>query len=198
MDVSRETREKLDIYQKLLLKWQTKINLVSSKTMGEFWIRHVADSLQLLDYADNGLIWADIGSGGGFPGMVLAIALSNNSQSLVNLIETDARKCVFLNEVARATGAQVVVHNLPAAKVLQSLNDVEVITSRAVTAVAKLVQWSEVQLERGAVGLFLKGQHVEDELTSLPISSKFFWNVLPGLAGTSSYVVQVRHQLANR
>jgi len=171
LDVSRETLNRLKSYEKLLLKWQPSINLVGVGTIAHFWTRHVADSLRLLSIAADMNIWIDIGSGGGFPGMPLAIVLAERSGAVVHLVERDARKCAFLREVARETGASAVIHHGHASRVLCEIQTADVVTSRAVTSLTKLVAWSKPLLLRGAIGLFLKGQDVELELTNDPIFS---------------------------
>lgn len=109
--VSRETRERLDIYAGLLRKWQRSINLVGPRTIGDLWNRHFTDSAQLLPLIPSAetpttRVLVDFGSGAGFPGLVLAILGAGE----VHLIESDQRKATFLREVARATGTPVTVH----------------------------------------------------------------------------------------
>ena len=109
IDVSRESIEKLEIYHALLLKWQKAINLVSPKTLDEAWMRHFADSAQLAPFVSReSLTLFDIGSGAGFPGLVLSIICPNLE---VHLIESDERKCQFLRTVSRETNVDVTVHN---------------------------------------------------------------------------------------
>jgi 16S rRNA (guanine527-N7)-methyltransferase len=109
-DVSRETLEKLVVYQALLGKWQQRINLVGPATLGAFWTRHVADSAQLLGLARRqDRVWLDLGSGGGFPGLVLAMMLEPRG-GFVHLVESDERKVAFLRTVIRETGAPAQVH----------------------------------------------------------------------------------------
>jgi 16S rRNA (guanine527-N7)-methyltransferase len=94
--VSRETEARLDRYVDLLLDWQAKTNLVAPSTLPHLWTRHIADSLQLLTLAPSAKIWADLGSGGGFPGVVLACALAENAGGMVHLVERNAKKAAFL------------------------------------------------------------------------------------------------------
>src|SRR5438552_4584379 len=90
--VSRETEARLDRYVALLLEWQAKTNMVAPSTLPHLWTRHISDSLQLLTLAPSARIWADFGSGGGFPGIVLACALAETAGAIVHLIERNARK----------------------------------------------------------------------------------------------------------
>src|SRR5690348_10506396 len=105
-----ETVARLDRYVDLLLEWQAKTNLVAPSTLPYLWTRHVADSLQLLDHAPTAKIWLDLGSGGGFPGLVLACALAETPGANVHLVERNAKKAAFLREVVRVTSAAATVH----------------------------------------------------------------------------------------
>lgn len=174
MHVSRETLERLQIYADLLIKWQRTINLVSPATLPHLWVRHIADSAQVLDCAADARIWVDIGSGGGFPGLVTAIRLAGQAGAKVHLVESDQRKCAFLREVARATGAPAEVHVGRIEAVLPGLNDVvNAVSARALAPLHQLVGYTEKLLEKGAIGVFLKGQDVDKELTDIAKYSRF-------------------------
>ena len=110
-DVSRETTQRLDRFVELLLTWQGTTNLIASSTIPHLWTRHVADSLQLIDLAPDALVWVDLGSGGGFPGLVIACALADRSGGAVHLVESNAKKAAFLREAQRITGAPATVHH---------------------------------------------------------------------------------------
>src|SRR5579872_5839057 len=99
--VSRETEVRLDRYVDLLWTWQAKTNLVSPATLPKLWSRHVSDSLQLLDLAPSAKTWMDLGSGGGFPGLVLACALAGSPGTMVHLVERNGKKAGFLREALR-------------------------------------------------------------------------------------------------
>ena len=162
--VSRETEERLDRYVELLLNWQSKINLLSPSTLPELWTRHVADSLQLIPLAPQARIWADLGSGGGFPG--LPIALAGEAGTRVHLIESNGKKAAFLREAVRVTGARAVVHQERAEKFGESCAEtVHVVTARAVAPLKTLCDQSFPLLRLGAIGMFPKGQDVDVELT---------------------------------
>src|ERR1700737_2066421 len=112
--VSRETESRLDRYVELLCEWQVKTNLVAPSTLPNLWTRHISDSLQLLPLAPSAKIWVDFGSGGGFPGVVLACAMAEVSGAMVHLVERNAKKAAFLREALRVTGApgQVVLADI--------------------------------------------------------------------------------------
>jgi 16S rRNA (guanine527-N7)-methyltransferase len=190
--VSRETEERLDRYVALLLEWQPKTNLIAPSTIASIWTRHVADSLQLLDIAPKARIWIDLGSGGGFPGIVLACALAAESDAMVHLVERNAKKAAFLREALRVTGGRGTVHlsaienyvdsNPPAA---------DYITARALAPLNVLLRLTSPLLDRGAKALFLKGQDVEAELTE----ATKYWTVEvrlhPSRTNMESRVVEV-------
>src|SRR5712675_42682 len=108
--VSRETEARLDRYVELLVQWQAKTNLVAPSTLPNLWTRHIADSLQLLSLAPFAKVWIDLGSGGGFPGLVLACALAETPGATVHLVERNAKKAAFLREALRVTSARGMVH----------------------------------------------------------------------------------------
>jgi 16S rRNA (guanine527-N7)-methyltransferase len=164
--VSRETAERLDSFVALLLKWQRSVNLISSATVPRLWTRHIADSLQLLDLAPEAKVWADLGSGGGFPGLVLACALAGRPGCAVHLVESNMKKAAFLREASRSTGAPALVH---ATRVEDFANNFEghldIVTARAFAPLKPLINKVFPLLGKGGVtGLFLKGQGAELEL----------------------------------
>ena len=130
--VSRETYEKLQVYHGLLLKWQRVKNLISRNSTDDIWERHFRDSAQLLEEGSDGDVWADLGSGGGFPGLVIAILLLEfRPTATVHLIDSDHRKCAFLREVSRETGARTVVHCARIEDVIPDLDDIHIVSARA-------------------------------------------------------------------
>ncbi|HUL86902.1 MAG TPA: 16S rRNA (guanine(527)-N(7))-methyltransferase RsmG [Pseudolabrys sp.] len=164
--VSRETKTRLETYVKLLLLWQSKLNLVASSTVRELWTRHIADSLQLLPLAPQARVWVDIGSGGGFPGVPIACALADQPGAQVHLIESNGKKAAFLREAVRATGVPAIIHQERAEKFAEScVETVHVVTARALAPLKILCDQAFPLINRGAIGLFLKGQDVDTELT---------------------------------
>lgn len=159
--VSRETADKLRLYADLLKKWQTKINLVGPATIPDLWRRHFLDSAQLFPHLPAGPV-LDLGSGAGFPGLVLAI-LRGESGDPVYLAESDGRKGAFLREAARLTSAPatVLTSRIEALKPFE----IKAITARALAPVATLLTLAESFLTHSPKCLFLKGEKLEDELT---------------------------------
>ncbi len=172
--VSRETLARLDRFVDLVLRWQKTTNLIAPSTVPEIWTRHVADSLQLLGHAPDAKLWVDLGSGGGFPGIVLACGLAETPGAQVHLIESNRKKAAFLGEGLRVTGAPGVVHPVRIEDFVESLAaPPDIVTARALAPMSELLAMAFPLLKKGAKGLFLKGQDVEAELTE---ASKY-WNI---------------------
>jgi len=164
--VSRETLARLEAYVDLLLQWQAITNLVAPSTLPALWTRHIADSLQLLDLAPNAQTFADLGSGGGFPGIVLACALAERPGARIDLVERNAKKAAFLREALRITGAAGEVHHRDIVDYVDSRTaPVDCVTARALAPLHQLLGFAEPLVRNGAKALFLKGQDVESELT---------------------------------
>lgn len=167
-NVSRETFERLETYERLLRQWQEKINIVANSTLDDLWNRHFLDSFQLMSLISQNVsretLIADLGSGGGFPGMVLAIA----GVSGINLIESDQRKCAFLRNVSRETlrdmpdHCEVKIHN----QRIESVNlKADIITSRAFADLEKTLAISEHLCHENTQYLLLKPLDIDKELT---------------------------------
>lgn len=166
--VSRETVERLQTYRRLLEEWQKKTNLVAPNTVAQFWSRHVADSLQVKSVAPDARRFADLGSGGGFPGMVLAIANAGMLGAEHHLIESLAKKCAFLRAVARETGVPVQIHNerieSAAERIALREPPPEIVTARALAPLPRLLGLAAPLLHSGATGLFHKGREFVREI----------------------------------
>jgi 16S rRNA (guanine527-N7)-methyltransferase len=194
IDVSRETLERLNRYVDLLLKWQPKINLVAPSTIERIWTRHIADSLQLLAHAPHARIWVDLGSGAGFPGMVLACALADREGAMVHLVESDQRKAAFLREAVRITQAPATLHIERIERFARNWSGkADVVTARALAPLVRLLGYAAPLMEKGAQGLFLKGQDVEAELTGAAKCWHIEAQLLPSITDPRSRIVQVMH-----
>ncbi len=159
-DAAPETLARLHIYVDLLEKWQKRINLVSRGTLDDVWRRHVLDSAQLLPLLPDRACLLDMGCGAGFPGLVLAIM----GDCTVHLVESDTRKCAFLREAIRLTGAQNVHVHSDRMEALAPF-PVDVVTARAVASLDKLLDMAAPFLAVPGQCLFLKGQKAQQELT---------------------------------
>jgi 16S rRNA (guanine527-N7)-methyltransferase len=177
--VSRETADRLDRFVAALMDWQLRINLIAPSTEAKLWTRHVADSLQLLALAPAARTWVDLGSGGGFPGLVIACALADTPGACVHLVESNAKKAAFLREAARTTGVPAVVHAVRIVDFVENFAEsVATVTARALAPLGELLAAAYPLLKRGAIGLFPKGQDVGAELT---VAAKC-WNIQASLA----------------
>jgi 16S rRNA (guanine527-N7)-methyltransferase len=191
--VSRETWSRLDGLVELLDRWNAKTNLVAPREMDSVWTRHVADSLQLLDHVPAGAkTIVDLGSGGGFPGLVLAAALAGRPGARVHLVESVQRKAAFLREAVRRLGLPAQVHALriedldPAA-----LGKVDVVTARALAPLPQLLELARKLLETGAIGLFPKGKDVNRELTVARESWSIGATKLPSVTDGGGTILKV-------
>jgi len=190
--VSRETEARLDRYLELLKQWQAKTNLVAPSTLSHLWTRHVADSLQLLSLAPNAKIWVDLGSGGGFPGIVLACALAETPGAAVHLVERNTKKAGFLREALRVTGAPGVVHLAEIRHTVERFaGPADCVTARALAPLNQLIGFAKPLVDKGAKALFLKGQDVEAELTD----ATRYWNIepklIPSRTGGQGWIVEL-------
>jgi 16S rRNA (guanine527-N7)-methyltransferase len=164
--VSRETLERLDRFVALLLTWRRTTNLIAPSTVSHLWMRHVADSLQLLDVAPEARVWVDLGAGGGFPGLVIACALAGRPGAHVHLVESNTKKAAFLREAQRVTETPASVHAVRIEDfVARFESGADVVAARAVAPLKSLLdQCFPLLGKSGAMGLFPKGQNAELEL----------------------------------
>jgi 16S rRNA (guanine527-N7)-methyltransferase len=191
--VSRETEERLAILVAELERWQRAKNLVSTATLDEVWTRHIADSLQLFDHAPEARRWLDLGSGGGFPGLVLGIRLAEVGGH-IDLVESNARKCAFLRHAARLTGAAVTVHAARIEDAMpQFLGKVDVVTARALASLPLLLDWCKDLLRTGVIGVFPKGQHLDAELTEASKYWKIQASTFPSVTDSAARILVIRN-----
>ena len=182
-----------DRFAALLLDWHCRMNLIAASTVPTLWTRHIADSLQLLAIAPKARKWADLGSGGGFPGLPIACALAEQNSAEVHLIESNKKKAAFLREAVRVTGAPAVVHAERVADFAQaSRGELDAVTARALAPLPELLSIAYPLLKRGALGLFPKGQDVEAELTQATKCWTIRASLVPSRTDPKSRVVVIR------
>jgi 16S rRNA (guanine527-N7)-methyltransferase len=193
--VSRETAERLATFVDLLARWRRVTNLIAEASFAEVWTRHVADSAQLLALTPGAKHWVDLGSGAGFPGMVLAIQLADQPGTLVHLIESDQRKCAFLREVARATGAVAQVHAARIETIApETLMPVDAVTARALAPLPQLLDFAKVWIAQGAVGIFPRGKTIDAQLRDNPASAGFEFETAPSRIDPRAAILIVRRR----
>lgn len=191
--VSRETQQRLESFVALLLQWQQTTNLIAPSTIPKLWTRHIADSLQLLDIVPNVTVWVDFGSGGGFPGIPVACALADRPGAKVHLVESNGKKAAFLREAIRVTGVPAVVHARRIEDCGDSFGDkIDVVSARALAPLKILCDQAFALIDRGAVGLFAKGQDVAAELTEAAKYWRIEAETVPSRTGADGCIVVVR------
>jgi len=192
--VSRETTQRLDRFVELLLSRQRITNLISSSTIPQLWTRHIADSLQLVDLAPDARVWIDVGTGGGFPGLVVGCVLADRPGTSVQLIESSLKKAAFLRDTARALGIPAAVHGIRVedfAKIFQGRADV--VSARALAPLKSLLALCFPLLRKnGVTGLFPKGQNAQLELGEAANSWKMKVELVPSRTDPAGRIVVVR------
>ena len=190
-NVSRESLARLEHYVALLVQWQRRINLIGPSTVDQVWKRHIVDALQLIPLIPPGTrIIADLGSGAGMPGLVLAIAIGVE----VHLYESNGKKAAFLRESARQCGARAVVHQVRIETIGSDPNppQADVVTARALAPLGRLLDQAWPFLKTGAVGLFHKGQDVDAELTEASKSWRIILERHPSLTDSKAVILVVK------
>lgn len=162
-DVSRETYERLLEFERVFRRWSARINLAAPSTLDTLWERHILDSAQLAPLAPLAIRWLDLGSGGGFPGAVLAILLKERSGAAVALVESNRKKASFLQTTLSGLGVPAEIHACRIEEARISFEP-EVVTARALAPLARLISLSMPWLSAGAKALFHKGRDYGGEI----------------------------------
>lgn len=193
--ISRETRDRLVIYADLLRRWQKTINLVAPSTLGDVWHRHFADSAQLWQYAPtDARTWLDIGSGAGFPGLVLAIMGAETGATRHILVESDNRKVAFLREVARESGiaVDILCMRIENLETRAKVKSVDCVTARALAPLPRLVEIAAPYFAPATLGLFLKGREVAAEVEEAARNWQFAYELKPSVTDADARVVLLK------
>lgn len=162
--VSRETESRLNQYAERLVRWTKTSNLVAPSTIDDLWSRHILDSAQLVALKPDATRWVDLGSGGGLPGIVIAILLAENGETVVHLVESNAKKAAFLHSTIAELKIPARVHRRRIEDAWDHVGAVDVVTARALAPLNTLLGLARPWLERGATGLFPKGRDFVGEL----------------------------------
>jgi len=190
-DVSRETFERLEAYVALIEKWNPKINLVSKSSLPEIWDRHIWDSAQIFDISVEGSVWADFGSGGGLPGIVLAIfAKECRPDMQFYLVESDQRKCAFLRNAVREIGLKVKVH----AERIEVLDPIgaSVISARALTDLNGLLGFVERHAAKNGVAILPKGETWEKEILQAQENWSFKYEEITSKTNNNATILKIK------
>ena len=193
-NVSRESLARIEIYISLLTTWQRQVNLVGPSTLNNIWSRHIVDSLQLLPLLPKSArSIADLGSGAGLPGLVLAMA----GNFKAHLYESNQRKAAFLREAIRKTGIDAVVYSIRIEDIpnIQDWPHADIVTARALAPLDKLLSYAEPFLKAGATGLFHKGKDFAAELTE----ATKYWRIKsvthPSVTDSKSVILEVKEAI---
>ncbi|CAM1630487.1 16S rRNA (guanine(527)-N(7))-methyltransferase RsmG [Bartonella apihabitans] len=162
--VSRETAASLMAFEEAVKKWQSHINLIANATLPELWTRHILDSAQIAALQPDAKNWCDIGSGGGFPGIVTAILLKEKSGFHIDLVESNSKKAAFLRSVSAEFNLPATVHTCRIETSYIHIKKPEIITSRALASLGKLFELTLPWFEQGATALFQKGRDYKKEM----------------------------------
>jgi 16S rRNA (guanine527-N7)-methyltransferase len=191
LSVSRETEAQLQGFVDLLEKWNTAINLVSKATIDEAWQRHILDSAQVFDYGIDAHHWLDLGSGGGFPGLVVAILAAEKApQMLVTLVESDQRKAAFLRAASQALGLTTTVLSARAEAVPQQAADV--VSARALAPLSQLCAFAKRHLAPDGTAIFLKGKSFAAEVAEARQNWNFALESHPSITDPSAVVLVLK------
>lgn len=185
-DVSRETLARLDAIIAELDAWRLKVNLIGPREWPTIWHRHVADGLQLMPLLGSARRVVDLGSGAGFPGLVIAAALEGGH---VTMVESVGKKCAFLHAAIQAAGLPARVEQARIESV--DVDDIEVVTARALAPLPKLLELSAKWLESGAFGVFPKGENLDEELTAARQRWTFSAEVIPSRTSPTGQILTV-------
>lgn len=188
--VSRETLARIDAFATLFRKWSERINLSSPGTLENLWSRHIVDSAQLLKMRPEARRWCDVGSGGGFPGAVVAILMADRG-GFVDLVESNRKKAAFLQ--GALAGLPVRVHADRAERVLESLVPPDVVTARAVAPLSSLLDLVAPPLLAGAIGLFHKGREYQQELREIADNWRFDLIIHPSITQKGAAILEIRN-----
>jgi 16S rRNA (guanine527-N7)-methyltransferase len=191
--VSRETEERLAAFVDLLNRWRRKTNLIADSTFASVWTRHIADSAQLIALAPDAKRWLDMGSGAGLPGLVIAIQLADVPGAIVHCVESDRKKCAFLREAARATGAAAVIHPERVEAIAPlTLGTVDAVTARAFAPLPLTLKLARPWIERGAIAVFPRGESARDQIAALPEASAYAIEALPSAVNPKAAILRIR------
>jgi 16S rRNA (guanine527-N7)-methyltransferase len=191
--VSRETFDRLIAFDTLFRRWAARINLVAPSTLPDLWQRHILDSAQLAKIEPRAAKWLDIGSGGGFPGAIMAVILAERPPSSIDLVESNHKKAAFLQTALAQLQAPARVHAKRIEEAYSLVEMAEIVTARAVAPLDRLLALSEPWLANGATGLFHKGREYRNEIKESAHSWKFDLVEHASLIDRESVILEVKN-----
>jgi 16S rRNA (guanine527-N7)-methyltransferase len=191
--VSRETFDDLIAFDTLFRRWAARINLVAPSTLPDLWQRHILDSAQLARIEPQAVTWLDIGSGGGFPGAIMAVILRERPGASIDLVESNHKKAAFLQTALGQLKAPARVHPKRIEEAYGLVQQPQIVTARALAPLDKLLALSEPWLVKGATGLFHKGREYRNEIKESTHSWKFDLVEHASLIDRESVILEVKN-----
>ena len=194
--VSRETEQRLTVFHDLLVQWQARINLIAPSTIQQIWSRHIADSVQVFESLEGADEIVDIGSGAGLPGMIIAILLAESGSGRVHLVESNGKKCAFLNAAIRQIGLRdqgvdITVVNDRIEKALPKIARPKIVTARALASLNDLLRLTAPYLANGTLGVFPKGRDHEAEIADAQRHWEFEYAIVPSRLEDGSVLLKI-------
>lgn len=195
-NVSRETEQRLTVFHDLLVQWQARINLIAPSTIQQIWSRHIADSVQVFESLEGADEIVDIGSGAGLPGMIIAILLAESGSGRVHLVESNGKKCAFLNAAIRQIGLRdqgvdITVVNDRIEKALPKIARPKIVTARALASLNDLLRLTAPYLANGTLGVFPKGRDHEAEIADAQRHWEFEYAIVPSRLEDGSVLLKI-------
>ena len=191
VDVSRETMSRLSHFVAMFEKWAKAINLAAPSTLPQIWERHILDSVQLFALSPGVRRWIDLGSGGGFPGLVMAILLAETTDGHVDLVESNRKKAAFLRQALSETGGRGAVHAVRIDEAARTLSGHEAVSARALADLDRLLAYAEPWLSAGATGYFHKGRDYQREIANARRSWSFDLLEHKSVVDADSVILQI-------
>ena len=191
--VSRETFERLQAFERVFQKWAQRINLVAPSTLSEVWERHILDSAQVVKLGGDAKKWLDVGSGGGFPGLIIGSMIAERQGASIDLVESNRKKSGFLQAVVGELGLPAKVHSKRIEDVHEIIKTPEILSARALAPLPLLLQLSAPWLESGTVALFHKGRDYRQEIEDSAHQWRFDLVEHPSLTDAQGVILEIRN-----
>lgn len=191
--VSRETFERLQAFERVFRKWAQRINLVAPSTLNEVWERHILDSAQVVKLGGDANKWLDIGSGGGFPGLIIGTMIAERSGASIDLVESNRKKTGFLQAVVGELGLPAKVHSKRIEDVHDIITAPDILSARALAPLPLLLELSAPWLEAGTVALFHKGRDYRQEIEDSAHQWRFDLVEHPSLTDAQGVILEIRN-----
>jgi 16S rRNA (guanine527-N7)-methyltransferase len=186
---------RLEIFGRELFRWRRTTNLVSEQSHSDLWLRHIQDSLQIVQLAPKAKRWLDIGTGAGFPGLIIAIQLHGVVDATVHCVESDKRKCAFLAHIVRELEIPAIIHPVRIEDIeSESILPIDAVTSRAVASLPQLLVLSQLYLDKGAVGIFPQGRNYTDAVEFLRAKPNYTMNIAKSTTDPDSRIICLRNR----